>query len=74
MDECKSVYTPMCQKEKLGKEDEVEKVDETLYRSLVSCLMYLRATRPDILHSVSLLSRFTNCVTETHFTVAKRVL
>ena len=74
MDECKSVYTPMCQKEKLSKEDEAEKVDETIYRSLVGCLMYLTTTRHDILHSVSLLSRFTNCATETHFTTANKVL
>ena len=59
MDECKSVYTSMCQKEKLSKEDEAEKVDAIIYRSLVGCLMYLITTRPDILHSVSLLSRFT---------------
>lgn len=74
MDECKRVDTPMCQKEKLSKEDEAEPVDETFYRSLVGCLMYLTATRPDILHSISLLSRFTNCATETHLTTAKRVL
>ena len=74
IDECKSVYTLMCQKKKLSKEDEAEKVDETLYRSIVGCLMYLTTTRPAILHFVSLLSRFTNCATETHFTVAKRVL
>lgn len=74
MDECKSVDTPMCQKEKLSKEDESERVNETFYRSLVGCLMYLTATRPDILHSVSLLSRFMNCATETHLTSAKRVL
>ena len=59
MDECKIVYILMCRKEKLSKEDEAKKVDETLYRSLVGCLMYLLATRPDILHFVSLLSRFT---------------
>lgn len=46
MDECKSVNTPMCQKEKLGKEDEAEKVDESSYKSLVGCLIYLMATRP----------------------------
>ena len=74
MDECKSVDTPMCQKEKLSKEDEAKKVDETLYRSLIGCLMYLTATRPDILHAVSLLFRFLNCATETHLIAAKRVL
>ena len=74
MDECKSVDTPMCQKKKLSKEDEAKKVDETLYRSLIGCLMYLTATRPDILHAVSLLSRFLNCATETHLIAAKRVL
>ncbi|RDX63927.1 hypothetical protein CR513_57581, partial [Mucuna pruriens] len=74
MDECKSVDTPMCQKEKLSKKNEAEPVDETFYRSLVGCLMYLTTTRPDILHSISLLFRFTNCATETHLTVAKRVL
>ena len=26
MDECESVYTPMCQKEKLSKEDEDERL------------------------------------------------
>lgn len=35
MDECKSVDTPMCLKEKLSKEDEAEKVNETFSRSLV---------------------------------------
>ena len=74
MDGCKRVYTPMCQKDKLSKEDEAEKVDETLYRSLVGCLMYLTDTRPDTLHSVRLLFRFTNSAIETPFRAAKRVL
>ncbi|WVZ06476.1 hypothetical protein V8G54_019822 [Vigna mungo] len=54
------------EKEKLSTKDEIEPVDETFYRSLVGCLMYLTTTRPDILHFVSLLSRFTNCATGTH--------
>jgi transposase InsO family protein len=49
MADCKSMATPMNQKERLCKEDGAEKVDESEYRSLVGCLMYLTATRPDIL-------------------------
>ena len=30
MDECKSLATPMCQKEKLSKLDQVERVNESL--------------------------------------------
>lgn len=48
MEECKPSATPMNQKEKFNIEDEVEKVDEKLYKSLIGCLMYLTATRPDI--------------------------
>lgn len=74
MESCKSMSTPMCQKEKLCKDDGAEQVDETLYRSLIGCLMYLTATRPDILYAVSVLSRFMNCAKESHFKAAKRVL
>ncbi|XP_047321474.1 secreted RxLR effector protein 161-like [Impatiens glandulifera] len=73
MEDCKSMSTHLCHKEKLSKNDETNKVDEALYRRLVGCLIYLTETRPDILHVVSLLS-FTNCATETHFRAAKRVL
>ncbi|XP_015165495.1 uncharacterized mitochondrial protein AtMg00810-like [Solanum tuberosum] len=48
MEECKSMSKPMNQKEKLCKEDGADKVDEGYYRSLIGCLMYLTATRPDI--------------------------
>ena len=48
IEECKSVSTPMNQKEKLSKKDGTDKVDEGYYRRLIGCLMYLMATRPDI--------------------------
>ncbi|KAJ8764765.1 hypothetical protein K2173_009165 [Erythroxylum novogranatense] len=74
MENCKAVNTPMNQKEKLSKEDGSDKVDEGYYRSLIGCLMYLTATRPDILFPVSLLSRFMHCSSEVHLQTAKRVL
>ncbi|KAJ8773161.1 hypothetical protein K2173_028338 [Erythroxylum novogranatense] len=74
MEECKAVATPMNQKKKLSKGDGTEKVDEGYYRSLVGCLMYLIATRPDILFAVNLLSRFMHCASELHLIATKRVL
>ena len=42
--------TPMNVKEKLCKEDGADKVDEAIYKSLIGFLIYLTATRPDIIH------------------------
>ena len=74
MDNCKSMSTPMCQKGKLCKDNGTTKVNESEYRSLVGCLMYLTTTRPDIMYVVSVLSRFMNCANESHLRAAKRVL
>ena len=74
MEECKSVNTPMGQKEKLQKKDGAEPANESVYRSLIGCLMYLTATRPDIMFPVSVLSRFLNCASEFHMVAEKRVL
>ena len=60
--------------DKFNKEDGAEKVDEGLCRSIIGCLMYLIARRPDIMHSVSLLSRYMHCASELHYKVAKKVL
>ncbi|KAL8096063.1 hypothetical protein AgCh_037136 [Apium graveolens] len=72
--ECKAVSTPMNQKEKLCENDGGDKVDEGYYRSMIGCLMYLTATRPDILNAVSVLSRFMHCASELHLKAAKRVI
>ncbi|XP_031255630.1 uncharacterized protein LOC116113618 [Pistacia vera] len=62
----KATTTPMVQKEKFSKDDGSDKVDERLYQSLIGCLMYLIATRPDILYDVSMLLRFMHCASEVH--------
>lgn len=36
--------------------------------------MYLTATRPDIMHDVSLISRFMECPKEMYLQAAKRIL
>eukprot|EP00253_Pinus_taeda_P027748 PITA_27748 len=49
-------------------------IDPKLYKSIVGSLMYLTATRPDIMHAVSLISRFMERPKETHWQAAKRIL
>ena len=74
MASCKPIATPMALNEKLQQEDGAEKVDGKIYRSLVGSLIYLTHTRPDICHSVSLISRFMSEPSKLHFAAAKRIL
>ena len=74
MGNCKSAPTPLVQNMKLSKEDGAEKIDASLYRSLIGSLLYLTASRPDLMYSASLLSRFMQSPSKTHFIAAKRVL
>ena len=43
----------MNQHENFCKEDGAVKADERLYWTIIGCLMYLMATRPDIMNVVS---------------------
>ena len=74
MSECKPKDTPLVVNEKLVKEDGSSKMDATLYRSLVGKLLYLTATRPDIMFAASLLSRFMHNPSQIHMGVGKRIL
>jgi hypothetical protein len=70
MENCKSTNTPMCQKEKLCKDNRVE----SLYRSLIGYFLYLTVTKPNIMYAISVLSRFINCAKESHFKTTKTVM
>ena len=59
---------------KLSKDDSSKDFDPSLYKSIVGSLMYLTATRPDIMHVVSLISRFMERPKEAHWQAAKRIL
>ncbi|KAJ9560092.1 hypothetical protein OSB04_005252 [Centaurea solstitialis] len=74
MRDCNAVNTPSEFGVKLNKDIEGRKVDDTLYKQIVGSLMYLTATRPDIMYSVSVISRYMECPTELHLSAAKRIL
>ena len=51
-----------------------ESVDVTLYRSMIGCLLYLIASRPDIAFSVGVCSRFQYNPKVLHLNAAKRII
>ncbi len=60
---------------KLMKDDgHSKKVDSVQYQSMVGSLLHAaRATRPDIAHAVSVVSKFNAEPTEAHLTAVKRI-
>ena len=74
MEEYNPSATSMNQNEKFCKEDGAAKDDERLYKTIIGCLMYLTETRPDIMNTVSLLSRYMHCASEIHFQATKRIV
>ena len=74
MESCKSVSTPLLQNEKLTKAEKSGEVDPSYYRSLVGSLLYLTASRPDLMFAASVLSRYMQTPSQVHLGTAKRVL
>ncbi|KAJ4719034.1 Retrovirus-related Pol polyprotein from transposon TNT 1-94 [Melia azedarach] len=74
MQHCKPTSTPLIVNQKLTKFDGDTKADAFRYRSLVGSLLYLSATRPDIMFATSLLSRFMQNPSQVHFGAGRRVL
>ncbi|KAM1032295.1 hypothetical protein ACFX2I_035891 [Malus domestica] len=74
LSECKYVSTPLVPSDKLCKDDDSGSANEEQYRRIVGSLLYLTATRPDIMYASSLLARFMHSPTNKHFGTAKRVL
>ncbi|GJW80341.1 retrovirus-related pol polyprotein from transposon TNT 1-94 [Tanacetum coccineum] len=72
MTSCDSIGTPMATKH-LDGELSGTPVDQTKYRSTVGALMYLTASRPDIVHATCYCARYQAKPTKKHLTVVKRI-
>ncbi|XP_019054442.1 PREDICTED: uncharacterized protein LOC109115186 [Nelumbo nucifera] len=73
MSTCKPLSTPMAVNENLSKENGVELVDASIYRSLVGSLILSYQTTNSVL-AVSIVSRYMNNPSKVHSGVAKRIL
>ena len=72
MTSCDSVGTPMATKP-LDADPSGTPVDQTKYRSMVGALMYLTATRPDLMHATCYCARYQARPTEKHLKEVKRI-
>ncbi|GKB00977.1 retrovirus-related pol polyprotein from transposon TNT 1-94 [Tanacetum coccineum] len=73
MDKCDSIGTPMATSPKLDADLSGTPVDKTNYRSMIGSLMYLTASRPDLVQVVCYYARYQARPTEKHFKEVKRI-
>ncbi|CAM8918240.1 unnamed protein product [Rhodiola kirilowii] len=74
MVDCKPAKTPLPIKHQLSLSTAQVIEDPMVYRKLVGKLIYLTITRPDLAHSVHILSQFMSAPTADHLMAAKRLL
>ena len=73
MIESSPVSTLMIAGCKFNKEDESPAVNQTMYGSIIGSLLYLTASRLDIMQAVGLVARFQANPKESHMRVVKRI-
>jgi hypothetical protein len=68
-------HTPLPHNQKLQESNAKDpEVDPTLYRAMIGSLMYLTASRPDIMFSVCLCARYQASPRESHMVAVKRII
>nr|GFB75884.1 retrovirus-related Pol polyprotein from transposon TNT 1-94 [Tanacetum cinerariifolium] len=73
MDSCDSVDTPMVDRVKLDEDLSRIPVDQTRFRNMVGFLMYLTASRPDLVFVVCMCARYQAKPTKKHLEALKQV-
>ncbi|GJR64645.1 putative ribonuclease H-like domain-containing protein [Tanacetum coccineum] len=69
----KTASTPIETQKPLVKDEEASDVDVHLYRSMIGSLMYVTASRPDIMFAVCACSRFQVTPKTSHLSAVKRI-
>jgi hypothetical protein len=74
MKNAKPIKTPIPTNGHLDLDTKGKAVDIKVYRSMIGSLLYLCASRPDIMLSVCMCARFQASPKESHLTAVKRIL
>jgi hypothetical protein len=73
MKDAKPIKTPMGTNGHLDLDTGGKSVDQKVYRSMIGSLLYLCASRPDIMLSMCMCARFQADPKEVHLRVVKRI-
>ncbi|KAI3735634.1 hypothetical protein L6452_15141 [Arctium lappa] len=73
MENCKSIGTPMAPGTKIHTDPSGKSVDVRTYRGMIGSLMYLTSSRPDIMFSTCLCSRYQAAPKESHLAAVRRI-
>ncbi|GJX08819.1 retrovirus-related pol polyprotein from transposon TNT 1-94 [Tanacetum coccineum] len=73
LEDSKPMKTPISTETKLTKDVEGESVDNTKYRGMIESLLYLTASRPDIMFSICLCACFQEDPKISHLEAVKRI-
>jgi len=74
IEDCKPISTPMETRVVLTPKKEDAPADEHQYRAMIGSLLYLTASRPDIMYAVCICARYQSGPMLTHLTAVKRIL
>ncbi|GJV14126.1 hypothetical protein Tco_1359449 [Tanacetum coccineum] len=73
LEDSKPLKTHMSSETKLTRDEDEESVDDTKYRGMIGSLLYLTASRPDIMFSVCLCARFQEVPKTSHLEAVKMI-
>ena len=74
MENWKEASTPIAIESSLDIDENGTNYDQTRYRGIIGSLLYLTASRPNIIFSVCLCARFQAKPKESHYMATKRIL
>ncbi|XP_070045552.1 uncharacterized mitochondrial protein AtMg00810-like [Nicotiana tomentosiformis] len=74
MEASKVINTPIATTPRLDLDESNSSVNQTMYRGIIGSLLYLTASRPDIVFSMVLCARFQSNPKESYLKAAKRIL
>jgi len=74
LEDAKLSKTPMSPTTKLDKDEQGINVDIKIYRNMMGSLLYLIASKSDIMFSLYLYAKFQSCPKETHLIAVKCII